>query len=82
MRVARYYRLAGEGAGVVSGRVVLFSAFALGAFVYALLSLAQPGAMDSEVESDSRRWGGMARSGTAMALALLFTILAISMIDV
>lgn len=67
---------------MVGGRVVVCSAFALGAFVYALLVLAQPGAMDVEAEAESPRWDAMAKGGTAMAIALVFTVLAISMIDV
>jgi hypothetical protein len=67
---------------VVGGRVVVFSACALGLFVYALLTLAEPGALDQEADSDSPRWGLVARGGAAMAMALVFTIVAITQIDV
>jgi len=38
--------------------------------------------MDVEAEAESPRWDAMAKGGTAMAIALVFTVLAISMIDV
>ncbi len=67
---------------MVAGRVVVFSAVALCAFVYALLVVARPGAMDTEADSDSPDWRIVARGGGAMGLALLSTIIAIWMIDV
>jgi hypothetical protein len=62
--------------------VVLFSAFALVAFVYALLAVAEPGALDAEADSDSPDWGVIARGATAFGIAMFFTVAAISMIDV
>ncbi len=60
----------------------MFSAFALGSFVYALLVLARPGAMDAEADSDSPEWSLVAKGGVAFALALVFTVIAVSWIDV
>ena len=67
---------------MVGGRVVLFSAFALIAFVYSLLLVAQPGGLDNEVDPDTSSWGTAARSGTAFAIALVFTVIAVAMINV
>lgn len=67
---------------MVAGRVVIFSAVSLCLFVYALLVIVAPGAMDTEADSDSPDWGVVARGGGAMGLALISTIIAIWMIDV
>ncbi|MGE0229142.1 MAG: hypothetical protein AB7I38_10655 [Dehalococcoidia bacterium] len=67
---------------MVGGPVVLLSAFALGSFVYALLLVAQPGALDSEADSDAPDWKVLAKGGTAFGLAIAFMLTAILMIDV
>lgn len=67
---------------MVGGSVVLFSAVALGSFVYALLLVAQPGALDSEAESDSPDWRVLAKGGGAFGLAIAFMLTAIILIDV
>ncbi len=67
---------------MVGGRVVLLSAIALGSFVYALLLVAQPGALDSEADSDSPDWRVLAKGGGAFGLAVVTMLVAIWMIDV
>lgn len=67
---------------MVGGGVVLFSAFAMVAFAYALFLVAQPGGLGDEVDSDNANWGTLARSGTAMVIALVFSGIAIAMIHV
>jgi len=67
---------------MVAGRVIVFSAVSLCLFVYALLVVAAPGAMDVEADSDSPDWGVVARGGGAMGLGLLSSIIAVWMIDV
>ncbi len=67
---------------MVGGRVVLLSAIALGSFVYALLLVAQPGALDSEADSGSPDWRVLAKGGGAFGLAVVTMLVAIWMIDV
>lgn len=74
--------MTGEGGRVVGGRVVLLSACALGSFVYALLLVAQPGALDSEADSDAPDWRVLAKGGGAFGLAIGLMLTAILLTDV
>lgn len=67
---------------MVGARVVLLSALALGSLVYALLIVAQPGAFDTEADSDSPDWRMVAKGGTAFGLGIAMMFAAIWMIDV